>query len=285
VEDGAKLATAQHGSSYGELEVSVHEKLEKNTSDIYITWGREFEPKEVPLPSKRLHVTREELSPRKDPSNGGILWASRAPRFFRAHGYTPKVGAQLNLGPPQRHIDGVLAFGSHLSPDVAAKTIFRLKPSRLMELEDFKEDVELKITSAIEKLSLDTGGRSFAEQARDVELVVVDHFPSTAFLECIALDFPVIAFNMIPMTRIREETRPHVNVLQRQRVVHEDPEDAAHLVNELMGGEERTVEDWWQKTERRRAVSTYRKMFARTSDDFVGEWAEFVDRVVCNKKK
>lgn len=282
---GSRLITVQHGANYGEVEHLTNEKTEKEMSNTYMTWGWCFDEKDYPMPSeklstlKKVDVTAPSLGGRES-NTGQIIWLSRDLRFFQDNGYPLMVDSQLNYGSPLEHINAVLSFHGGLSTDIRRRTTLRLKPKDFHDLRRFKSSLRAKLSSELDGISLDDGKRFLVEKIAEAELVIIDHFPSTAFLECLVLDIPVIAFNTIPFNLLREETRPYVEALRDQGVVHEGVTTAAQLVNKICGRNGLEVTEWWNEEERVRAISTYRSLFARASDTLVEEWIQFFDEIV-----
>ena len=67
---------------------------------------------------------------------------------------------------------------------------------------------------------------------------------------------------------VRKSVQPYLDDLCRVKILHDSPESAANLVNEI-------YEDpltWWMAPERQKVKDNFCYQFARTSKNFLEEW-------------
>ncbi|MCS3953311.1 hypothetical protein [Salinibacter ruber] len=271
VKRGAKLATVQHGCSYGELKCSMSEFSEKTMSDIFVTWGYSYEKKDVPLSPPNLSNINLKDTNKK---NIGV-WVSKDYRFFRENDYPMRSELMLNARTPKKHLKKCKKFAENINSKSKDFLQFRPKPRYENERNGTKK-IESKIPK-ISEIGFSNLEESFSEIISKVELVIIDHFPSTCFLECIAAGVPTVVFGVPPTSRFRHEARAYVKELKKSGILVSDPIEAAETVNQLSLTES-NITKWFHDEHKQNAINEYENMYANNSSNYLNEWAEFLDR-------
>jgi len=109
------------------------------------------------------------------------------------------------------------------------------------------------------------------EQMRECRLFIGNN-NGTTYLEAFAANFPSILFWNPVQWELRESAKPFFDDLQRVGILHYTPETAAELVNDI-------YEDpmsWWMQDEVQMAKNNFCYEFARTSKNWLKEWAGFL---------
>jgi putative transferase (TIGR04331 family) len=99
-------------------------------------------------------------------------------------------------------------------------------------------------------VAIDDGTSLMADLIKDAELVILDNFPSTAFLECAIGDVPVVA--IVPAeTEFTQIARTFYDEFFAAGLLHRSPESAAAFLNRL------DVKSWWQRVSRQPIFRDY----------------------------
>ncbi|WP_251963091.1 hypothetical protein [Salinibacter ruber] len=276
---GTSISTVQHGCGYGETKYSMNEKLERETSDVYFAWGWGEKDDCINVPSSRLERLQNDFSrhPKKhDPKK--ILWATRDVRFFDDNIYPLRIGSQLNLGYRDEHLEKVSSFSENLSDCAADLTTLRFKPYRSEYLNKNKY-FKKRILKTLSKVSSYKASGDIKDDLKESALVVIDHYPSTLFLECLSLGIPVVAFDKRIMYNSRKKYRPLIEQMIHDGTLFNSADKAAEFVNSLVVGGDISID----KIENKSNTSTlnrYKNKFAKTSDSYYSDWGNVLKYVI-----
>jgi putative transferase (TIGR04331 family) len=256
----------QHGGSYGEGNATrnLWAESEARVSDVFASWGwGEGEPGIRPLPAPRLMGVPDEAAPSSPPAEGDlegdeVLVVSNRLRYFvvpeRFFGLAPAPEAQER-------------FFRHLDPALLPRVHYRAHPRDGGTLEEqvpwhprFPQVVLAPLEVAIER------------QCMQARLVVVNYLFSTTFLQCLAMDLPVMLVVDGGIPYLHPRARALYGALHQVGVVHTRAESAARLVSDIYGD----VAGWWREPARRAAVDAFRHAFARSGADAVEQWQCFL---------
>lgn len=258
VESRAKLICVQHGGGYGSFLLGWVEDHEKKCADRFFSWGwkERGNPVVIPMPSPALIRKRSEIKP--DP-NGRILWVglSIAPRYF-FNMYSGPHGPQV-----LDYIEFQERFARAVSLDVHDLLLLRLYPR------DSGWDEEKRWADNDPSLKIYRGTRSIAKSFNESRLCVCS-YGGTTFLESFSANYPTVLFWNPNHWEMREAAQPYFDELRRVGILHDTPESAAAQVNA-------TYKDpsvWWMSEEVQVARGQFCHQYARTSEDWVADWAE-----------
>jgi putative transferase (TIGR04331 family) len=249
---GPRLVLIQHGGSYGEAIFARNPWAfaEPRLADVFATWGwGEGEPGLRPLPGPRL------AAPRAAEPGDEVLIVSGTARTYVTHERFFGV-------PPESETVG--RFFDHLGPGLLAAARYRGHPRNGAE--------EMPWRDRHPAVRVDDGTVPAEARVAAARLVVTTYAYSTTFLECMAMDRPVVALVEGGVPWLNDRARPLYAELVSVGVVHHDAARAARMVNEVYPD----VEGWWMEPRRRAAVQAYRNTYARTSDDAVDQWRRFL---------
>lgn len=257
-ERGALLLGSQHGGNYGGLAMMPNEDHETKITDYYYSWGWErtdCEAKVIPMPASKL-LGRKKLG--ADNRKAGILLtvAIRS-RYLIQTTSLPKHFLEY-LSWQQR-------FAETLTKEV--KACVRLRPNHI----DLGWDVLQRLQESFSNAPVETFDVSFQASLANCRLYVCDDF-GTTFTEALAANKPTILFWDMKINKLRPAAHPYYDLLRKNGVFFDTPEDAAAAVNKVYAD----VETWWNEPERQAAIQTFCNQFARNSSSGTDLWvAEF----------
>lgn len=256
VEEGARLLVAQHGGQYGIGLWSQTEDHEIAISDRFFTWGwdQANNRKVKPLSGGALLRARKKIRP--DPT-GGILWVLPAlPRYSYQMYSVPVAGQFLHFLRDQ------IILGNKVS--AAVRKLLRL---RLFHAGDYGWDIVARFTDAGIGDLIDYSGKTFYRQLRESRLCI-GTYNSTTYLETFVADYPTLMFWNPAHWELRDEARPYFDELRRVGILHDTPESAATLLNEICID----PETWWRQPQVQAARESFCRHFAHTKEHWLPEW-------------
>ena len=235
IEAGSRLSIYQHAATYGEIEHDVHHYIESRIADRFCTWGWQREPSDVPFLALRLIKPAGEEIRRHGNASRWIYLNVRQPLPWLL---------ELTLAEQDR-------FFALLTEEKARRVTVRPRVNKggspLVQVSD----------RARGRVAVDDGRTKWNELVSRAELVILDSFPSTAFMECVTAGVPVIA--IVPeATVFTPLAAGFYEEAYRSGVLHRSPESAAAFLNDL------TVSAWWRSVRRQRWFPEYVQTFCRT---------------------
>ena len=263
IEKNAKLVLAQHGGGYGIAGPLVTESHEKKISDKYFSWGwaSKKESKIVPMDSGKLQGSQYNIKP--DP-NGIILYVTVSwPIYFLRIDHITVGNHSPEYFLRQKH------FFKFVDPEVFEMLLLRLYKCDY----GWKEKQRLADLDPLPKSY--SGKDSIFSQIKKSRLCVHDYL-GTSWLETLSMNFPTVVFWDPTRVKIIKSAQPYLDDLRRVNILHDTPESAANLVNEI-------YEDpltWWMSQERQQAKDKFCYKFARKSENWLQEWKEELLKMV-----
>jgi len=261
VEKGTKFVGMQHGGFEGLGLFFSTEDHQKKIWDRYYTWGwQEYSCKKiVPLSANKLTGIKI-----KSNTGGRILMVNtNFSRYFYAMQAMP-----IGSSGVEQYLQYIFKFIHHLNMKVRNLLTIRLNPH---DIKDFQKKY---IGSEFPDLKLYLGTKSMYEQMRECRLFICNN-NGTTYLEAFAANFPSILFWNPGQWELRDSAKPFFDDLQRVGILHYTPETAAELVNDI-------YEDpmsWWMQDEVQVAKNNFCYEFARTSKNWLKEWAGFLKQL------
>jgi putative transferase (TIGR04331 family) len=233
VEEGSKLSLYQHAASYGELRDHVLHKAESEFANRFCTWGWKCRERDVPYLALRI-MKPPALMFRN--MRGAKTWLYIIMR-------QPLIRTIETTYAVQRRFFGTL------SHQLASKVVVRPHVSKggLAERQIAKE-----VRSRLQ--GVDDGSSRMVDLVKGAEIVILDNFPTTAFMECLVGNVPVVA--IIPEGTLFTETATEFyDEFFRLGLLQRSPEDAAAFLNQLHPG------SWWKGVTKLDCLGEYLNTF------------------------
>jgi putative transferase (TIGR04331 family) len=263
-EQGGNLILAQHGGGYGITGPLLSENHELEICDKYFTWGWALkdQPKTVPMAGGKLQGVQYNV--KSDP-NGTILWVtvSWQPYFARID--------HINAG---FHHEGKYFLRQTCFLDTIFPEVFKLLLMRFSQLK-YRGSQEKRLVDIYPSIKTYQGTDSMCSQLRNSRLCIHDYL-GTTWLETLSMNFPTVIFWDPKSVNILKSTQPYLDDLRRVGILHDTPESAAKLVNEI-------YEDpisWWSSPDIQEVREKFCHQFARTSDEWISQWKEELLKIV-----
>ena len=254
IDGGAKLVINQHGGGYGIVDTLLTERHEIKICDKYLTWGwaSKEQSKVIPMPALKLSDPKYNIKPNQ---KGAILWATTS---LPIHMYNLD---HLPLGFGEQYFSRQRRFLKRVSSQVFEKLIMRL----------YSLDYNWKEEDRLEDLdrtpNFYRGEDSFLTQIKESRLCIHDYC-GTSFLETLSMNFPTVVFWEPTHMSIRKSAINYISDLRSVEIIHDTPESAAKLINEI-------YEDpmlWWMEPERQKVRRRFCYQFSRKSENGLKEW-------------
>lgn len=238
VEEGASLTLYQHAGTYGEIEDFDGYQSELSIADRYRTWGWQLTPKDSPFLALRL----------MKPAGAEIQRGSSVPQWLYINVRDPFpwwIPDTLRIQE---------TFFERLSAECARKVLLR---PRILKGGSTTAQVSPVAAAAVS--GIDGGTLPWTNLASHAEVVVLDSFPTTLFLECLQARLPVVAIvpDDVVFSRV---ARPFYDEFERVGVLHRTPEAAAAFLSTC------SVDSWWREIIAKAWFREYLDTFCRTDD-------------------
>lgn len=258
--NNGKLITTHHGGSFGSALFNVQEKIQKEISNIFLSWGW------------------------IDKSYQNVIAMSTASKFnyiknLRGHNKSGKVLLiETDTSRNPRGAGGLAAFSftNYIDEQFTFYENLSNGAKKLLNIRMFPEDnwdFRMQWANKFPDADTDSKGKTFYELLKECRLAI-NSTNDTTFLECLVGNIPTILFHNPKYEPIRPEAQPYYDRLHNVGIIHYTPESAAKLVNEI-------YEDpmkWWMQPEIQEAKDTFCYHFARTSDDALDQLAKFLKK-------
>lgn len=254
-EKDGKIIGRQHGAGYGNYVIATPERVEREISDYFITWGWKDERQcpTVQLPDPRL----SDLANTHSKNNRNILFiGSHAPMYmFRYQSYWIPEFVYLKYYPLKQK------FFQKLEESVRNYILYRPYPF------EYGWNEEERIREILPNVRFDKS--SPIQSMKNCSLVVIDH-PGTSLLEALAINVPTISFWDNDQCPMREEAKPYFQLLKDAGILYYDPIDAAKRVNEVA----KEPEIWWANGMLQSARQEFCHRFAWADSNWKRIWVK-----------
>ena len=270
-ESGTILLGAQHGGGYGDRLFSTSEWHERSISDRFATWGWNDGNGAAcaPLPSLVLQksLVQGRRMKRRDfhGKDGPILLVGTAcARYFSSFETSPICHHFL-----EDYVNDQARFVNSLAS--AARERLIVRPYH----HDYGWNVRALIQTACPGVVFDghKGPKGFITSLTRAGIFVSDNL-NTTFLQALALEIPSVLFWNPVFWASRASSMPYYDALKRVGIYHESPESAAAFISKIS-------EDpisWWDSADVRDAKDSFVTQFARSGNQPVAEWRDFLIR-------
>jgi putative transferase (TIGR04331 family) len=269
-EKGVKLVVSQHGGGYGSHMWSYHESHEIKISDHYFSWGwKEKGFSNIsPMASGKLSRTKKQI---KSNPKGSILWVTFSTSIYSRIHISTMIGADY-----LSYFSNQECFLRSVSKEVHELLLLRLSWLEFgwREYERW-QDID-------SSLNCYQGGQSQTMyQQLNESRICITTCNSTVYLETFSANFPTLLFwDPKKMEEARESAQPYFDDLRRVGILHDTPESAAKLLNEI-------YEDpmsWWSSSEIQEVRKNFCHQFARTSNEWLSQWKEELLKIAGSSK-
>ncbi|QWV92768.1 LIC12162 family protein [Geomonas oryzisoli] len=255
-EKGALLLGSQHGGNYGVAKCLKPQEHEAAICDRYYSWGwhDDGHPVVTPFPAAKLTGRRTIGA---DNSKKRILLASTASfRYLVQFPFLPE------------YFDDYLAWQQLFCATLDEGR--RKDLSVRLLAEDLGWDLKHRWRAAFPEVYLEEEGASanFSDSLAACRLFIADHV-STTYIEALSANKPTVMFFNRERYSVRGEAQRNLDLLRKAGILHDTPQQAAQVVNEVYAD----VEIWWNQPERQRARQEFCNVFGRTSHDSVSLWS------------
>jgi putative transferase (TIGR04331 family) len=235
VEEGAGLNIYQHAAMYGEVDEYLLHYAETGIADRFYTWGWKVRDNDVPFLALRLIKPKHDQFEIFDNADTWLYINIRQPFAWNI---------QQTLEIQERLI-------RRLHASKRRKIVIR---PRVNKGGNDKEQVSEVIVRAIG--GVDSGKTNIARLVGHAELVIVDLFPTTIFMECLVSGKPVIA--IVPATtRFTPLAEMYYHEFFEIGLLQKSPEAAAEFLNHV------NLRSWWRHVMENELIKAYMDSFCR----------------------
>lgn len=252
------LIIEQHGGNMGIGLFNQSEDHQIKIADTFASWGwSSCASKNVlPMPSIPLASSRVLISK----NNGNILMTIASyPRYFYAHYSIPVAGQVL------RYVEEQIAFVKMLEPETHRALKIRLSDDL------YGWDIKERFIESGEGEVIDEVGCNFLDRLNGCR-ISISTYNATIFLQTLAANFPTIVFFNPKYYEIRPSALRFINILRRVGILHDTPESAAKLLNQINGD----ILAWWTQPKLQRARAIFCSYYASSNEDWAGIWKNYL---------
>jgi len=255
-EEGTLLIGAQHGGGYGQHLDIPTERIERRDRDLWVSWGWSDDKSVVPLPS-----------PQTAPL-AGIRNLKATSLYFTVNGFPP-YPYLIHGFPIGRQIEKNIVMQEKFLRALQGAAVKNLRVRPYWH--DWGWDQTARLKAAQPSAQTDTPGSSFVEGLRSTRLAVIDNV-ETCFLEALAADVPVIAFQAERFHLVRPSAKEDFKLLLDAKMLFANPKDAAAHACKVYPN----PEPWWQSDPVRKARETWIEKYAGGRKPWLPAWKKFI---------
>jgi putative transferase (TIGR04331 family) len=257
IEKGSKLIVSQHGGHYGVGKWNASERHEISVADSYISWG--WKEKGVfPIGSANLSGSKKKKLFKRN--NSALLVLGLVPRYSYWL-YSIPISSQWG-----NYIDDQIIFLESLPKNISKILKIRLSPN------DYGWGHKKRLVEKLPFLKFDELQNTFESSIRDCK-IFIGTYNATTFLETLSLNIPTIIFWNPKHWEIRQSAEPYFSLLHQAGILHYTPQSAASHLTKIWNN----ADEWWSQEKTQKAKLTFINNYARTSDNFIIEWKEFIE--------
>ncbi|MBF0195203.1 MAG: hypothetical protein HQL71_11645 [Magnetococcales bacterium] len=258
-----KLLITQHGGNFGTSLWEQSEDHQVLIADKFYIWGRSNREEKTlkTMPAGKLVRAKNQISAHE---KGSILMVLAGVPRYSYRMFSHHVAPQF-----LDYISYQIAFMEKLSQPVQNKLNVRLYSL------DHKWGVEQRIRDKGLGHLIDTNNHSY-RQALNKSRLCVSTYNSTTYLETFVADYPTLMFWNPGHWELRTKAQPYFDSLRQVGILHDTPETAAILLNEIY----EDPKAWWQQPEVQAAKDEFCDAFANTGKDWINEWKAELNKIV-----
>ncbi len=256
VDNGVKLLGFQHGGHYGTGLWSSNEKHEIAISDTYFTWGWKSNIYEntKPIAAAKLNNIRKNARPKKE---GKILLIQMDIPRYSIYLYSVPVSSS-----------SMLSYNDYQSRLIRALSEKNKKLLTVrLYINEYGWSQMKQWNNKFPEIECYQGSKSMLDQLKESRLVICT-YNGTTYLETFAANFPTVMFWDPNQWELNSSAQPYFEELKRIGILHDTPESAAALVNEISPD----PASWWKQPEIQEAKDQFCFQFARPANNWLKEW-------------
>ena len=274
IHNNCQYIVLQHGSNYGQSEVTTDEEVELSVCDHYLTSGwasKKFDDKYnvsvTPAPSAAglsgigNYLLKKTAMPK---TTASILVLASFPRYYYTGWSAPQASSFRG------YLDDLVLINSMLLEDV----------KREMFCRDYHYDYGWR-----DREMLQAHGYKFPRGKKREPLtrlmkksgINIFSYNSTAFLESMANKYITCAFWREEAWAWRIEARTYLLQLKEAGIYHDTPESLAIFLNTFRTKEQ--LYNWWNLDKTKDARLSFCKEFANTEGDELDVWQKIMGSV------
>lgn len=260
-----KTITSQHGGCYGERKLlfNLFECSERGFSSIFSTWGWKDDDTCIKLPATRLLKVRDNYA--------GNSAEKKKLLFVLSVNFDNTLEVNKN-----QHRINLL---NSISNEIFRSTIIRTRKNKGHNNDlSFLEKIRIKdhARNFFEEIEVDFQKEDIVRLYEKAHLVVLETLFTTSFLECLALDIPVIISLSEPIEYDHVRNPELILRLVEQGIIYTSVNQASDMINSNLS----SIHKWWNNPERRSVINAYREMYAYIGESPEKEWEEFFNRII-----
>ncbi len=265
VENGSKLALAQHGGYYGTAKMLDSENYELEICDKFLSWGWKDSNNNKIVPLRSGYLS-EAAKIKNNNTNGHILYVLVSlPRYFYRFFSSP-IGPQMI-----NYFDYQRSFLAHLDDSVKTKIKTRFYPG------DYGWNEKVLFKEMGSPGGLSDSSVPFLEDIQNSRLTIIT-YNSTCILESFTANLPTLIIWDPNYYEIRDDASDYFSMLHNANILHYTPESAASFANNIY----ETPMKWWKSKEVQNARNLFSEKFCKTGNDWVYRYTEKFKRLIEN---
>lgn len=262
-ERGSRLVGIQSGGGYGTSKLIPQEKLERDMTDRWFSYGWQERGGEIPINAlphpKFLPLTASFKAHRKDNAKSILLVTTSHPKYpFRLESHP--------VGEFHTVLEWRSRFLATLNDSHRAAIVIRLRPV------DYGWFQRQQLIERFGQLRFDEGIKPLQSVLEQTRLVVVEYL-GTSCLEVLSANVPSVLFWDPLRWELRNEAKPYFHALRLVGILHDSAETAARKIEEIYSN----PWTWWGRDEVQEARRRFVDRFAVGRKDWVDCWAKALE--------
>ena len=250
-----KFIYSQHGGTYGLSKYNWAEKFEISVADIYLSWGWK---NKINKNIKRFFIFKNIKRENRVKKNLLMVLNNRTRYFISTDS---SFGTEIY----SNYISNVTGFLNNLDKSIKENTILRMPPSS-KEKNNFSENLKKNFEFS--------NTQSFSKACNNSKLIV-HTYNSTPFLETISSNLPTILILKKNDNPFKNEAKPFIKNLVKNKILFYDAKLAAKFVNKLWN---ENIDDWWNDNKTQKAINKFITNYANTTNNI----SEEIKKIIIN---
>lgn len=251
LENKTIILTRQHGGVYGSSKFSIFEKLQKENSNFFLTFGWKTCSNDIPISFPNIN---KKLLPSR---NKKILLINVCfPKFF--HNYFPSPQSNKYI----IYLNNLSLILNNSKKEIHIREYFENFGWRISDFiknyDDFHKD---KSTSLIKSLN-------------NYNLAIVT-YDSTTHLETFSLNFPTIIFFSKEYYSFSNKYSEKLNILKSVNVFFDDVNEMLQFIN----NDDFNINEWWFSHKVQSAINLFNLNYSNKKSNYEVDWVNFINKI------
>ncbi len=243
------FGSGQHGNGYGVDKRNEHEIREREISNIYFTYGWKDSKQTIPLAMPKL-INRNLIISKE------ILFLTSCRHRYLIRFFSGPTSTK-NL---KDHVENPLQFLRSFKN--RKYLVIRHHPGHNIRKWNNRERIKSEFPDLKEDMN-----NKFYKTLESCSVYVADHF-GTTFLEAMQSNVPCVIFLNKNSYKFRSELIPHINDLEKQKIIFYDPVIASNHLDNVINN----LNKWWNNQSLQEVRRNFCKQYAYTSNSWIDEW-------------